>query len=188
MLLPVSQHLPWEESGLVPRRILAPTGCWNGTIFECLGNAISSHIVTFPYPSDLSKYSQASYLRLTLLCTCPCQEVRRSFCLQLSRRYNAKIHDHLCKLSLLVKGLSSAIHVQPKIIVINSSLQARDQTKWSDSWFDWDAFVKSGKDAKLGRTKSGEIEWRRVSFNDPLWILFSSGTTGASDIIPVILN
>ncbi|KAK7470629.1 hypothetical protein VKT23_002053 [Stygiomarasmius scandens] len=92
--------------------------------------------------------------------------------------YNAKIHDHLCKLSLLVKGLSSATHVQPKIIVINSGLQARDQTKWSKDWIDWDAFVKSGKDAKLGRNKSGEIEWRRVSFNDPLWILFSSGTTG----------
>ncbi|KAF5369916.1 hypothetical protein D9758_001032 [Tetrapyrgos nigripes] len=92
--------------------------------------------------------------------------------------YNAKIHDHICKLSLLLNGLSSAIPVKPKVILIPTGLQPRNPTKWSNDWVTWDDFVRSGEEAQLGQTKSGEIEWRRVSFNDPLWVLFSSGTTG----------
>ena len=44
---------------------------------------------------------------------------------------------------------------------------------------DWDDVVAEGREKKLGRTPDGEIEWKRLDFNWPLWILFSSGTTGA---------
>ena len=42
----------------------------------------------------------------------------------------------------------------------------------------WEDFVREGADYKLGRDDLGEILWHRGSFNWPLWILFSSGTTG----------
>ncbi|KIO29526.1 hypothetical protein M407DRAFT_70382, partial [Tulasnella calospora MUT 4182] len=41
---------------------------------------------------------------------------------------------------------------------------------WNDGWVSWDAFLESG-------SGGGEIEWFRGSFDWPLWILFSSGTT-----------
>ena len=40
--------------------------------------------------------------------------------------------------------------------------------------------VAEGAEKQLGRTPGGDIAWRRLDFNWPLWILFSSGTTGAS--------
>jgi len=42
----------------------------------------------------------------------------------------------------------------------------------------WGDFVAEGQHRKLGRTDDGEIEWNRLPFDAPLWILFSSGTTG----------
>ena len=42
----------------------------------------------------------------------------------------------------------------------------------------WEDFVQEGAQHKLGRSENGEIEWRRLSFDAPLWVLFSSGTTG----------
>lgn len=30
----------------------------------------------------------------------------------------------------------------------------------------------------MGRSDSGEVRWQRLPFDTPLWILFSSGTTG----------
>lgn len=42
----------------------------------------------------------------------------------------------------------------------------------------WEDFVQEGAQHKLGRSENGEIEWRRLPFDAPLWVLFSSGTTG----------
>ena len=38
--------------------------------------------------------------------------------------------------------------------------------------------MQEGAQHKLGRSEDGEIEWHRLSFDAPLWVLFSSGTTG----------
>ncbi|KAF9055287.1 acetoacetyl-CoA synthetase [Hymenopellis radicata] len=86
--------------------------------------------------------------------------------------YNGKVHDHLAKVSALLKGLSN----KPTVIIIESGVvQTGDsQTEFST----WNEFVTQGQSQKLGRTESGEIKWYRGTFNDPLWILFSSGTTG----------
>lgn len=47
--------------------------------------------------------------------------------------------------------------------------------------------MKLGGEKKLGRTSEGEIEWARLPFDWPLWILFSSGTTGSFVFFFVIL-
>ena len=49
---------------------------------------------------------------------------------------------------------------------------------WSPEWTTWDAFIENGRKSKLGRSPQGEVEWKRLPFDWPIWILFSSGTTG----------
>ncbi|KAF8655274.1 hypothetical protein AX16_003174 [Volvariella volvacea WC 439] len=92
--------------------------------------------------------------------------------------YNGKVHPHIPKLNALLAGLAKQ-DSRPKVIIINSSTsQPGRQADWADEWRDWEAFLADGQAAKLGRTPSGEVEWYRSSFDRPLWILFSSGTTG----------
>jgi len=88
------------------------------------------------------------------------------------------VHPHLPKLKALLSGLSERIALRPKVVVIRHLLTPTDETQWDESWVDWKRFVAGGKVQKLGRTTAGEIEWKRLDFNWPLWILFSSGTTG----------
>ncbi|KAG6854774.1 hypothetical protein C0991_001201 [Blastosporella zonata] len=92
--------------------------------------------------------------------------------------YNAKVHRHVPKVLALLSGLSKRSIAPPKVIVIHAIPQIEDRGDWLPDWTSWDAFVAEGGSCKLGRTSSGEINWVRGSFNTPLWILFSSGTTG----------
>ncbi|KAG5651428.1 hypothetical protein H0H81_008658 [Sphagnurus paluster] len=92
--------------------------------------------------------------------------------------YNAKVHRHIPKLSALLSGLAEKGIAPAKVIIIHTIEQTEDRADWSQEWISWDAFVEEGSKSKLGRTASGEIEWERGSFDAPLWILFSSGTTG----------
>ena len=86
------------------------------------------------------------------------------------------MHQHLPKLSALLLGLSNEFP-SPKVIVIRSFAQVTYQS-WERDWVSWEDFVQEGAQHKLGRSESGEIEWGRLSFDAPLWVLFSSGTTG----------
>ncbi|KAI0081811.1 acetoacetate-CoA ligase [Panus rudis PR-1116 ss-1] len=91
--------------------------------------------------------------------------------------YNGKVHPHLPKLKKLLAGLSERIPERPKIVVIEKSVPGT-RDGWEPDWTDFNALVKTGKEKQLGRTPDGEIQWARLGFDWPLWILFSSGTTG----------
>ncbi|KAF8204986.1 acetoacetyl-CoA synthetase [Pholiota molesta] len=91
--------------------------------------------------------------------------------------YNHKVHPHLPKLSQLLAGLPNKIP-DLKVVVISVLNQPRDRQLWDTDWVGWEDFVKEGRQHKLGRSLSGEIKWNRMAFDAPLWILFSSGTTG----------
>ncbi|KAJ7591022.1 acetoacetyl-CoA synthetase [Mycena floridula] len=89
--------------------------------------------------------------------------------------YNNKIHDHLEKVATLLSGLSNVC--KPKVIIIHPVPHIpEDRLKWPTDYLDFETFLTQG--SGMGIDSHGEIEWRRGSFNDPLWILFSSGTTG----------
>ncbi|KAI6164873.1 hypothetical protein EDD17DRAFT_1775220 [Pisolithus thermaeus] len=75
------------------------------------------------------------------------------------------IHQHLRKLRSFA----------PKVVIIETG--KRDPSIPIGRWELWDNFIAEGKAIALGR-KNGEIQWARQSFDWPLWILFSSGTTG----------
>ena len=94
-------------------------------------------------------------------------------------RYNAKVHPHIPKLQELLRGLADRAGLTPKVVVSPNASHAGDRSAWDPAWIPFDEFVQSGKQRKLGRTAAGEIEWARLGFDWPLWILFSSGTTGA---------
>lgn len=89
--------------------------------------------------------------------------------------YNAKVHQHLPKLRTLLSGLRDRCALEPKVVIIETG--KRDPSIPIGRWELWDNFIAEGKAIALGR-KNGEIQWARQSFDWPLWILFSSGTTG----------
>ncbi|EJD01158.1 acetoacetate-CoA ligase [Fomitiporia mediterranea MF3/22] len=90
--------------------------------------------------------------------------------------YNGKVHPHLSKLSELLDGMASASCNPQKVVVINAV--SSPPGNWRHEWEHWDNFVSRGRVKKLGRDEKGNILWKRMGFNWPLWILFSSGTTG----------
>ncbi|KAJ8086639.1 hypothetical protein PM082_005462 [Marasmius tenuissimus] len=96
--------------------------------------------------------------------------------------YNAKLHDHIGKVTSLLSSLNdtSSSDCDPKVIIIHTVPipHPNGRSGWKQDWVAWEDFVETGRDAALGSDESGEIEWARVSFDYPLWILFSSGTTG----------
>ncbi|KAH9899837.1 acetoacyl-CoA synthetase [Cubamyces lactineus] len=92
--------------------------------------------------------------------------------------YNAKVHPHLPKLKDLLGKLSDRAQLRPEVVIVRHPFNVTTRQQWDPSWIDWSDFVAEGQAKKLGRTPDGEIEWQRLDFNWPLWILFSSGTTG----------
>ncbi|KIK06693.1 hypothetical protein K443DRAFT_246951 [Laccaria amethystina LaAM-08-1] len=89
--------------------------------------------------------------------------------------YNHKVHQHLPKVSTLLSGLALK---SPKVVIIHAIPHAEDRSQWQEEWLGWDNFLEQGRKLQLGRSADGEIKWNRLQFDAPLWILFSSGTTG----------
>ncbi|KAH6914886.1 acetyl-CoA synthetase, partial [Coprinopsis sp. MPI-PUGE-AT-0042] len=92
--------------------------------------------------------------------------------------YNGKIHQHLPKVSTLLDGLAPKVERLPKVIIIEHPFHKQGRTSWKSDWVSWADFMATGEACKLGRSPDGEILWQRQTFDWPLWILFSSGTTG----------
>ncbi|KAH7914344.1 hypothetical protein BJ138DRAFT_1079714 [Hygrophoropsis aurantiaca] len=89
--------------------------------------------------------------------------------------YNAKVHPHIPKLKSLLSGLRERCSSDPKVVIIRTTLMPDATSEWNDDWVDWSKFVHPSEDkGPFDR----EIEWSRQGFDWPLWILFSSGTTG----------
>lgn len=94
-------------------------------------------------------------------------------------RYNGKIHDHLPKLQTLLSGLAEKNLTPAAVVIIPFSSTSRDKpSSWPAESTSWTSFLESGKQNPVGRTPTGEIDFYRTDFDWPLWILFSSGTTG----------
>ena len=106
----------------------------------------------------------------------------------ISPSYNSKLHHHTPKVSALLQKLSSKGLQPTKVVIIHAVPQATENTEWNNDWINWEAFVTEGRTADLGRTSSGDINWCRLSFDAPLWILFSSGTTGRPKYDSAILS
>ncbi|XP_059883860.1 acetoacetyl-CoA synthetase isoform X2 [Delphinus delphis] len=85
--------------------------------------------------------------------------------------YNGKEHDHMDKLQQVVRGLADL----KKVVVIPyvSSREKIDISKIPNSVFLED-FLAAGQGAQ-----APQLEFEQLPFSHPLFIMFSSGTTGA---------
>ncbi|PWN50548.1 putative acetoacetyl-CoA synthetase [Violaceomyces palustris] len=92
-------------------------------------------------------------------------------------RYNGKVHDHVAKLAAVVEGLEKD---RPKD---EQALEAVVVIPYVDDhpaphefggglWQTWQGLMDEGQ------APDDRIEFEQLDFNHPLWILFSSGTTG----------
>lgn len=86
--------------------------------------------------------------------------------------YNGKQHDHMEKLQNVVKGLPDL----KKVVVIPyvRSRQETDLSKIPNSVFLED-FLATGKEGD----QDPQLEFEQLPFSHPLFIMYSSGTTGA---------
>ncbi|XP_070760719.1 acetoacetyl-CoA synthetase isoform X2 [Enoplosus armatus] len=87
--------------------------------------------------------------------------------------YNGKTHDHMEKLTSVVKGLPDL----RKVVVIPyaRSKHETDLSKIPNSVF-LDDFLASGRGEV---DQFPQLEFEQLPFNHPLFIMYSSGTTGA---------
>ncbi|MBN3311673.1 AACS synthetase, partial [Atractosteus spatula] len=86
--------------------------------------------------------------------------------------YNNKTHDHMEKLRSVVKGLPDL----KKVVVIPyvRSKQDTDLSRIPNSVF-LDDFLATGKEGD----QDPQLEFEQLPFSHPLFIMYSSGTTGA---------
>ncbi|EPQ29327.1 uncharacterized protein PFL1_03082 [Pseudozyma flocculosa PF-1] len=89
-------------------------------------------------------------------------------------RYNGKVHDHVAKLRAVVEGLEEGRSPDEQrlegVIVVPYVADAA-LPEAAEGWATWDAFLAEGEG-------DDSIAFEQLDFNHPLWILFSSGTTG----------
>lgn len=96
-------------------------------------------------------------------------------------RYNGRVHDHLAKLKEVVGGLEHGRTEEEQrlegVVVIPYMDQIGAKSDPSTHQHTgWDAFLGEGEGSTAD--DDAKIEFAQLDFNHPLWILFSSGTTG----------
>ncbi|KAH8830910.1 acetoacetyl-CoA synthetase [Flagelloscypha sp. PMI_526] len=84
--------------------------------------------------------------------------------------FDGRVHNHIPKVKTLLSKLDTQSNIQPTVVVIHTIPHPTSQKSWSSDWISWDHFQKEPTEA--------DIPFARLPFNHPLWILFSSGTTG----------
>lgn len=96
-------------------------------------------------------------------------------------RYNGKVHDHTEKVRAVVDGLDASASADEQklegIILIPYMASSPTTLDKSKGWASWETFLKEEGRAREGKDESS-IDFAQLDFNHPLWILFSSGTTG----------
>lgn len=105
-----------------------------------------------------------------------------------SVRYNGKVLDQRPKFEAVVEGLEkrraeisgqanghSSHKAVPKLeVVVVDYLKEGNMKPLKEGWRSWDDFMAIGKKASTGKG----LTFYQAPFDHPLWVLFSSGTTG----------
>lgn len=81
--------------------------------------------------------------------------------------YNGKVHDHYGKLREVVEKCSDSLE---NVIAIDYIKEHRKE-KQDENYLDWDELISSVSEAD-------DLEFEEFDFDTPLYIVYSSGTTG----------
>jgi acetoacetyl-CoA synthetase len=84
-----------------------------------------------------------------------------------SYRYGGKVHDRSAALAQIVSSLPTL----RRVIQVSQADTQTPESLAAGLAVDWHAFLEAGSGA--------DLEFEAVGFEHPLWILYSSGTTGA---------
>ncbi|KAK0529844.1 hypothetical protein OC835_004214 [Tilletia horrida] len=109
-------------------------------------------------------------------------------------RYNGKVLDHVAKLKGVVDGLHAEQRSSPEgqaleLTVLSNFVPEHrpadsEQACSAPGWISFDDFLKEGQPAAdTNGAEDTQIEYEQLDFNHPVWILFSSGTTGTPKAI-----
>lgn len=98
-----------------------------------------------------------------------------------SVRYNGKVIQQRKKLDEVVEGLQKVRTLKLNVIVFDYLKETNGITAIPDAWKSLDQIVEEGRvmSSELGIEEGEEaIDFYQGEFDHPLWVLFSSGTTG----------
>lgn len=107
--------------------------------------------------------------------------------------YNGKVLQQRGKLGSVVKGLEEAreargLEGKLEVVLVDYLGEGYGQEPVPEGWRTWDAFEKVGEEEKV-KSQSEGIEYEQAGFDQPLWVLFSSGTTGKVRVsLPAPMN
>jgi acetoacetyl-CoA synthetase len=88
--------------------------------------------------------------------------------------YNGKMHDHKEKLEQVVKGLSQSLR---QVVVLASDDKGSESFfEFSFAFEEWNAWL--GEKTVNGKNTNSAFQYEQLPFSHPLYIVYSSGTTG----------
>eukprot|EP01134_Creolimax_fragrantissima_P004677 CFRG4677T1 len=88
--------------------------------------------------------------------------------------YNGKVHDHLAKLKQVVSGLESLTKIVVIPFVTTSTFDCADICPIAETW---QSFLGATVD-DTNADAAPKLEFEQLPFNHPLYVMYSSGTTG----------
>ncbi len=94
-----------------------------------------------------------------------------------SVRYNGKVLPQRAKLEAVVKGLAEPREAKLEVLLLDF-LGGGQVGEVPEGWRTLDSVEQIGQEIKHRDNLGAEIEFAQLEFDQPLWILFSSGTTG----------
>ncbi|KAL8292250.1 hypothetical protein RQP46_001716 [Phenoliferia psychrophenolica] len=93
-----------------------------------------------------------------------------------SVRYNGKVLPQTPKLAAVVEGLEKARATPLKVVLVDY-LGEGDRKGVGKEWIEWEELMAAGEATRVKEGRE-EIQFFQAEFDYPLWVLFSSGTTG----------
>lgn len=91
-----------------------------------------------------------------------------------SVRYNGKVLPQVAKLAAVVAGLQRGREAPLPVVLVD--YLGEENLESPVNWIGWEEL---GREGDALRSASGAaLEFYQADFNYPLWVLFSSGTTG----------
>lgn len=101
-----------------------------------------------------------------------------------SVRYNGKVLSQRQKLASVVDGLEKVREEKGlgakklEVVLCDYLGEGLGEKSVQEGWRTWEDLMEVGEKEKSKAGSGGKIDFHQADFDHPLWVLFSSGTTG----------